>query len=48
MQFGLVRLSLKIKSEPNQTNAVWIESVGAVFLDNNFVFFSNIKIKLKS
>jgi len=30
MQFGLVRLIFKKSSKPNQTNAVWIGSVGAV------------------
>jgi len=33
VRFGLVRLILKIKSEPNQTNAVWVGSVGAVFFE---------------
>jgi len=47
MWFGLVQLIFKIKFEPNQTNAVWIESIDAVFLDN-FFFVSSIKIKLKS
>jgi len=45
MRFGLIRLAFKIKSE--QTNAVWIGLVDAVFLDSNF-FVSNVKIKLKS
>ena len=47
MRFGLVRLTLKIKSEPNQTKTDWVGSVGAVFFVT-IQFFSNIKIKLKS
>jgi len=42
MQSGLVRLTLKIKSEPNQpnqNNAVWLVLVGAVFLDDTIICF---------
>jgi len=48
MRFDLVWLTFKIKSEPNQTNVVWLESVDAVFQTIFFSFLSNIKIKLKS
>jgi len=43
MQFGLVWLTLKIKAEPNQTNAVWIESVGAIFLRRYHFLFPTLK-----
>jgi len=39
MRSSLVQLTLKIKSEPNQTNAVWVGSVSAVFsIQYNFLF----------
>jgi len=28
---GLVRMTFKIKSEPNQTNAAWVGLIGAIF-----------------
>jgi len=31
MRFGLIRLTFKIKLKPNQTNVIWIRSVGACF-----------------
>jgi len=47
MRFGLVRLAFKMKTKPNQTNAVWIDSVVAVFYKTIQFFAFNIKIKLK-
>jgi len=41
MRFGLVRLTLKIKFEPNQTNAVWVGSVGAIFLEDTIFCFQH-------
>jgi len=46
MRFCLVQLTLKIKSEPNQTNVVWIGWCSFFFKTIQF-FVSNIKIKLK-
>jgi len=39
--FGSVDFENKIQTKPNQTNAVWIGSVGAVFLDNKFFCFQH-------
>jgi len=49
MMFGLVGFKNKIRTKPNQTNAVWVGSVGAIFFSETIQFFvCNIIIKLKS
>jgi len=42
MRFGLVRLIFKKSSKPNQTNAVWIGSVCAVYHEKKNYISSNI------
>jgi hypothetical protein len=46
--FDLVQLTSKIKTEPNQTNVVWVRSVGAIFFETIPFFISNIKFELQS
>jgi len=48
MRFGLVWLTFKIKSEPNQTKLMrfGLDRLVRFFRDNKF-FISNIKIRLK-
>jgi len=44
--FGLIWLTLKIKSKPNQTNAVWIGLCG--FFRDNLIFFPTLKLSYEA
>jgi len=42
--FGLVDFKNKIRTKPNQTNAVWFGSVSAVFLRRYNFLFQTLKL----